>query len=232
MLFSRLLSWVRSANSTSSSLKSSSSSTSEIVFSSSSRRCANSVDMPPRIWFSATRCDAAPVEAIRSATASACDKSILPFRKARCVNSPGAAKRAPLAMSFCRICCWMNVEPWQPNSTTSSPVNEWGARKTVITTSSIMPSELPTVPKTAVCDGIAAMSKFFRRAVKMRPATVKASAPLKRTRAMAPLPGAVDMAQIVSEKSISQKFAAKIALKHKKSRKNFQTLPAILNYKS
>ena len=34
-------------------------------------------------------------EAIKSATASACDKSIFPFRKARCVNSPGVASRAP-----------------------------------------------------------------------------------------------------------------------------------------
>ena len=42
---------------------------------------------PPRIWLSAMRCEAEVVEAIRSATASACERSILPLRKARMVVS-------------------------------------------------------------------------------------------------------------------------------------------------
>ncbi len=55
----------------------------------------------------ATRCDAAVEDDITSATASACARSIFPFRKALRVNSPGSAKRAPAfrsrPMSSCTI---------------------------------------------------------------------------------------------------------------------------------
>ena len=85
----------RSANSTSSSEKSSSNSSKEVICNNSARNFINSAEKPPFICFRAIRCDAAEEEAIKSATASACDKSIFPFRKARCVNSPGVASRAP-----------------------------------------------------------------------------------------------------------------------------------------
>ena len=92
----------RSANSSSSwSLKSSSSSMSEVRWSSWLRRFASSRLNPPRIWFMARRWVASEVEAIRSATASAWLRSILPFRKARWVYSPGPAARQPWSMSSC-----------------------------------------------------------------------------------------------------------------------------------
>ena len=88
-----------SANSTSSSLKSSSSSRREAISSSSLRRPSNSLENPPLSWFIATLWDAELVAEITSATASACARSILPFRKARRVNSPGSAIRQPASMS-------------------------------------------------------------------------------------------------------------------------------------
>ena len=95
----------RSANSTSSSLKSSSSSIIEVKFSSFSRRVVNSLLKPPRIWLKARRWVAAEEEAIRSATASAWLKSILPLRNARWVYSPGCAMRHPFLISSCITCC-------------------------------------------------------------------------------------------------------------------------------
>ena len=71
---------VRSANSTSSSEKSSSSSSSEVSCSSLSRSPSSSSEYPPRIWFVASAWSARDEEAIRSATASACERSIFPAR--------------------------------------------------------------------------------------------------------------------------------------------------------
>ena len=73
----------RSANSTSSSEKSSSSSNREVMCNSSIRSFISSSENPPRIWLNAILWAAAEDEAIRSATASACERSILPFKKAR-----------------------------------------------------------------------------------------------------------------------------------------------------
>ena len=103
----------RSANCTSSSLKSSSNSINATNSSSFPRKAANSPEKLPRIWFNAIRCAAADVEAMRSATASACDRSILPLRKARCENSPGVASAHPCSNNNFNTCCWMNREPWQ-----------------------------------------------------------------------------------------------------------------------
>ena len=114
---------VRSANSNSSwSLKSSSSSIREVRCNSLSFKIDNSLLKPPRIWFIAIRCVADEEEAIRSATASAWLKSILPLRNARWVYSPGRAERHPHSISL-RITCWrMYEEPWQEISVESSPV--------------------------------------------------------------------------------------------------------------
>ncbi len=66
---------------------------------------AISLEKPPRICCIATLCALDDVDAIKSATASACDKSILPFIKARNVNSPGFARRAPFFVISCNTCC-------------------------------------------------------------------------------------------------------------------------------
>jgi len=113
---------VLSANSTSSSLKSSSSSTREIKCSKRSRSSFIFFEKPPLICWIATSCAAFDSEAIKSATASAWDKSIFPFRKARWVYSPGFAGTAPLSISSSIIFCWTYTEPWQDISITSSPV--------------------------------------------------------------------------------------------------------------
>ena len=92
---SKELNFSLSANSTSSSPKSNSSSMREAKLISSSRNTFNSLENPPRIWCIATLCADSFSDEIRSATASACDKSIFPFEKARRVNSPAFAILAP-----------------------------------------------------------------------------------------------------------------------------------------
>ena len=93
---------VRSANSSSSwSEKSSSSSSSEVSLSSWPRRSDSSPEKFPRSWPMAMWWVALLVAAMRSATASAWLRSILPLRKARCVYSPGLACRHPLSVSRC-----------------------------------------------------------------------------------------------------------------------------------
>ena len=94
------LSWLRSANSNSSwSAKSSSSSISDVMVSKRSRRFANSLEIPPRSWVSAKSFSALVCAAMRSATASASVRSILPLRKARWVNSPALASWQPASTS-------------------------------------------------------------------------------------------------------------------------------------
>ena len=50
---------------------------------------------------------AAESEAMRSATASACVRSIFPLRNARLVNSPGSAGRQPPSMRHSTMCFCM-----------------------------------------------------------------------------------------------------------------------------
>ena len=57
-----------------------------------------------------------------SITASACDKSIRPFKNARFVNSPGSAGRAPCLITVSRTFFMTVTPPWQLISTTSSLV--------------------------------------------------------------------------------------------------------------
>ena len=128
---------VRSANSNSSwSAKSSSNSISDVKCSNRSRSLDSSVDTDPRNWLIAKSFSALLCDAIKSATASACARSILPFIKARRVYSPGSAALHPTSISHRSISCWMKRLPWQAISTVSSPVNECGARYTVQSTSS------------------------------------------------------------------------------------------------
>ena len=128
-------SWLRSANSNSSwSAKSSSSSMSEVIVSNRSLNIANSLDIPPLNWLSAKSFSALVCAAIRSATASASVRSILPLRNARWVNSPALANWQPTSTSHWSKVCWIYKLPWQAISTTSSPVKEWGARNTLTST--------------------------------------------------------------------------------------------------
>ena len=64
----------------------------------------------------------AEVLSIKSATASACVKSILSLRYARFVNSPGCASLPPNSYILFRIISTIAGLPWELNSATSSPV--------------------------------------------------------------------------------------------------------------
>ena len=123
----------RGANVTSSSLKSSSSSSSDA----SSSSCWRNDSMCRANWplscLMARRWAAADDAAIISATASACVRSMRPLEKARRVNSPGSAMRAPAATSSRSSSDWMYVEPCTAISTTSSPVKLCGERNMVAT---------------------------------------------------------------------------------------------------
>ena len=63
---------------------------------------------------------------IRSRTASAWERSRRPFRKARFVNSPRSAGRAPARTTSARTVRRISGPPWQLISSVSSPVYEWG----------------------------------------------------------------------------------------------------------
>ena len=194
----RLLRRVRSANCTSSSLKSSSSSMSETNSSSCSRSCASRWLNCPRIWFIARRCAAADVAAMRSATASACDRSMRPDANARRVYSPGSASRHPADSSSVMMRCCMYCEPWQAISMVSCPVNECGARNVVHTTSSMISSLLYMWPYSVVLAGCVVSVLLRLRAANMVSHSCMALLPLTRITAIPPLPAGVAMAQIVS----------------------------------
>ncbi len=102
---SKVLNCALSANSTSSSLKSNSNSIREAKFTNCFRNSLILEEKPPRICSNAKEWDDLECDAIKSATASACDKSNLAFRKARIVNSPGLAILAPLSINNSSIFC-------------------------------------------------------------------------------------------------------------------------------
>jgi len=97
----------RLANWTSSSLKSSSSSISDAKVTSSCLSFSIPAENPPRSCEAARRCAASESAAMMSATASAWERSILPFMKALMVNSPGAAVSTPFSMRISIIRCWI-----------------------------------------------------------------------------------------------------------------------------
>ena len=55
-------------------------------------------------------------------TASASERSIFPFRKARFVNSPGSAGRTPVRLNRSKRRATVRLPPWQESSSMSSPV--------------------------------------------------------------------------------------------------------------
>ena len=95
----RAASFCLSANSTSSSEKSNSSSSKDVISRSLSLSSPSLPETLPRICLMAIRCCDSVCEAMRSATASACMRSSLPFRNARLVYSPGSAMEHPSEMS-------------------------------------------------------------------------------------------------------------------------------------
>ena len=132
-LFCRSFLW---ANSRSSSAKSSSSSTSAVTLIKSSRIFCTYSDNEPSSCFIEDACASFVFACIKSATASACDKSILPLRKARFVNSPGSARTVPF-FTISPSTFWVtNTPPCDETSATSSPVYELGDLNIEINTSS------------------------------------------------------------------------------------------------
>ena len=81
-------------------------------------RCENS----PASERIAPRAAASELASIRSATLSACARSSLPLRKARRVNSPGCAARAPSSRQRRRTQLQDRGPPCPCSSSTSSPV--------------------------------------------------------------------------------------------------------------
>lgn len=130
---------------------------------------------------------------MRSATASAWVRSRRPFKKARCVNSPGPARRQPARTSSRTTSDWINVEPWILNSIVSSPVYERGPQSTKARPSSIISPVSDRIrPKTTFLS-FSELMVFEKTADPRR----KASGPEILTTAIPPAPGAVEMATIV-----------------------------------
>ncbi len=75
------------------------------------------------------RSDARLSAFIMSIMPSADDNESFPFMKARFVYSPFSAARAPSDIVLESIPRAILTPPWQWNSTTSSPVNDFGALK-------------------------------------------------------------------------------------------------------
>src|SRR6185369_14573656 len=164
----------------------------------------NSVTCATRPWMAAENSPASEriaeraasrlAASIRSATASACARSSLPFRNARRVNSPGSARRAP-ASSTARSTSWVTTgPPWPCSSSTASPVYECGAGKY-----SAMPSSRRSPFASAKTDNVACL------AAGSRPSTAAAmrgtAGPETLTMPMPPRPAGVATAATVSRSS-------------------------------
>jgi hypothetical protein len=92
----------------------------------------------PPIWLAAWRACVNVCASIRSRTASACVRSSRPARKARWVNSPGSARRAPSSSARRNRSSSTTGEPCAAISTRSSDVYELGAAKNVTSASSML----------------------------------------------------------------------------------------------
>ena len=134
--------------------------------------------------------------AIISATASACVRSILPLRKARRVNSPRSASRAPQARHASSTEASRTGPPWHWNSATSSPVKVLGPG---MCTASASSSTLPSVSRTRPRRRVHGLNPFpFPAGRNSFSRMGSASGPLTRTMPTPPAPGAVAIAAIVS----------------------------------
>src|SRR3990172_2168870 len=140
--------------------------------------------MPPRSCRRAARAAPSVLAVIRSASASAGVRSILPFRKARRENSPGAAGIAPRAHAAAAAHSTSTGFPCRWISATSSPVKLLGAGKKTTRPESIS-SPLPsrTVHRVSARDGT-----WEGFTPVMRQAMGKVSGPERRRMETAPEP--------------------------------------------
>jgi hypothetical protein len=177
----------------SSSTNSSDDSSTTITLISFSSRLVMVCDNSPPTCLAACLTAASVCAAIKSRIASAWTRLILRFVRARRVNSPGAAKRAPIETVKSRISRTITGEPWQLISITSSPVAESGALKKVIKTS----SSVSCVPGKLIFERVARRAFTLSKSTASRFVIESASGPLSLTTAIAPRPGGVDSATIV-----------------------------------
>ena len=89
----------------------------------------------------------ADAPSMRSAIASACARSMRSLRKARNVNSPALAGRAPSSQTRSSTMRETTTPPWPCSSRTSSPVNDPGASNRSARPSSITPPD-PSLNRT------------------------------------------------------------------------------------
>ena len=146
------------------------------------------------------------------------------------MNSPGSAARAPAAYRSDMISETIYEEAWQEISTESSPVYERGARKTLARTSSMTrPSASETVPNLMVYPSASEMEPVLHATTWS--AMEKAFEPLTLITEMAPVPGTVAGAQIVSSFLIYMPLSfivAKIQLNLRKSVKFYYLRKVLL----
>ena len=134
---------------------------------------------------------------IMSAMPSAAESEILPFTKARIVNSPAFAGRAPAASTALKTARESSTPPWQCSSTTSSPVKECGALKYTHRPKSVMPPAAVMLPEYMYL-GLNFLTAVLPDGEKTFSATGRASAPLILIMATPPAAGAVEIAAIHS----------------------------------
>ena len=175
---------------------------------------------PSSAWYAALAA-CSPCAEIMFMTDSASERSSLPFRKARFVNSPGPAGSAPAARTRRRTFCMRYMPPWHCSSTTSSPVYDAGARNTrQMAWSTASPVASTTVPKSAVYPGTSAsvrpepfppsrVSALFA-GTKTFEATLSASPPEMRTMPMPPAAFGVAMAATVRSAISHSPFVTRI----------------------
>ena len=96
-----------------------------------------SLDKYPLLCINADFIAKSVLAVIISITASAWDKSILPFKKALFVNSPGSASLAPAFITVSKTLLVETTPPWQLISIVSSAVKLLGPFIKLIITSSI-----------------------------------------------------------------------------------------------
>ena len=148
----------------------------------------------PARRFAPAAAAAAVLASIRSRTASARRRSILPERKARSVNSPGRASRAPHAPAARTSRSTTAGLPCTEISPTSSPVNEAGEAKYVTSAVSIGEPAPSTRGSRYARRGVGTAGRRGARAARMR----SASGPESRTSAIAERPAGVAGATMVS----------------------------------
>ena len=123
--------------SSSSSVKSTANSTNANMLSIYSLNLLISLDKYPLLCINADFIAKSVLAVIISITASAWDKSILPFKKALFVNSPGSASLAPAFITVSKTLLVETTPPWQLISIVSSAVKLLGPFIKLIITSSI-----------------------------------------------------------------------------------------------